>query len=111
MEYLRDLGYVAQVVEMWIPHSRTRRDLFGFIDIVAIAEGETIGVQATSTGNMNARVKKILDLPESKLWLDAGNRIMVIGWKRYAKAVDRKFYRPTLRWLTRDDYVRRPTNV
>ena len=107
LEYLRNEGYIAQVVEMWIPHSRTRRDLFGFIDIVAIAEGETIGVQATSTGNMGARVKKILDLPESRLWLDAGNKILVIGFKKYKKAVDRKFYRPTLRWVTGDDYADR----
>lgn len=106
LELLRDEGYLAQVVEQWIPHSRTRRDLFGFIDIVAISEDQgTIGVQATSTGNINARIAKILALPESQVWLRSGNKILVIGWKKYAKAVDRKFYRPTLRQLTLEDFT------
>lgn len=105
LELLRDQGCVAQVVEYWVPHSRTRRDLFGFIDIVALhPDLGTIGVQATSTGNVNARIKKILEIPEATLWLRAGNKILVAGWKRYKKPVDRKYWRPTLKEITLDDF-------
>lgn len=104
LELLRDEGYLCEVVEKWNQWSKNRQDLFNFIDILAVGNGKTIGVQATSTGNMNARVKKILALPESREWLKAGNLIMVIGWKKYKKAVNRKFYRETIRWITEEDY-------
>lgn len=112
LAYFRDLGYTADIAEYHNTFSNKKKDLFGFIDIVAIGDGETIGIQATSTGNVNARIKKItqgseddLGIPKRALeWLNSGNLICVIGWKRYKKPVNRKLWRPTIKWLTKEDF-------
>lgn len=84
LKLYRDRGYVAEVVEKWIPRVNIRKDLFGFIDIVSIHPDSKgcIGVQATSRGNMSARRNKILDIDDAKTWLNAGNRIVIIGWDK-----------------------------
>ena len=79
---LRRDGYTAAVVEYWNPHTRTRHDLFGFIDILAIRPGETLGVQATSRGNVSARVRKIADHPNLPAVREAGWRLEVHGWSQ-----------------------------
>ena len=33
---LRERGMLAEVVERWNPYTKTRKDLFGFVDIVAV---------------------------------------------------------------------------
>lgn len=77
-------------------------DLFGFIDLIAVRAGRIIGVQATSGPNVSARAKKILNerIEESKNWLGAGAEIHVIGWKKYVKPVDRKWWRYRLLGIT-----------
>jgi hypothetical protein len=105
LDHYRGLNYDIQVTERWCPHSRKRKDLFNFIDLLAIDDDETLAIQATSTGNMSARVKKILGLPAAWRWLQVPDRkIVVIGWKKYAKPVNRKFWRPTIRHLTTEDW-------
>lgn len=78
---LRAEGYTAEVVEQNIPHARTKRDLFGFIDIIAIRGAETLAVQTTSVDHVSHRVVKI----ECSKHLDAvraaGWRISVHGWR------------------------------
>lgn len=86
---LRQFGYTAQVVERWNAYAKVRQDLFGFIDIVAINDlNGVLGVQSTSDGNVSSRLRKIKENANAKRWLDAGNRIVVHGWKlhrgRYA---------------------------
>ena len=81
---LREQGYTVAVVEKWNPHARIRQDLFGFIDILAIKRGETLAVQATSSG-VSARLKKINDselLPKVR---EAGWTIQIWGWTKSAK--------------------------
>ena len=66
------------------------KDLFGFIDQIAIGDGhhfcltETLGIQTTVAGKVNERVKKIAGLrPQVEAWLDTrtGSReIVVLGW-------------------------------
>lgn len=82
---LRGEGYLVEVVERWNAHSRTRKDLFGWVDIIAIRDGETLAVQTTSWGNISSRVKKIMEsdtLPDVRA---AGWLIHVHGWKKDAK--------------------------
>lgn len=79
---LREAGYTAWVTEHWNHFAKIRQDLFGFIDILAIRSGEILGVQATSAPNVWARVRKILDSIYSPLWLSAGGKIKVVGWKQ-----------------------------
>jgi len=84
LRYLRNEGYQAAVVEKWNPHARIRQDLFGFIDVVAVREGETLAVQATSYANTSARVRKIAEIETSGPVRKAGWKIWVMGWHKVA---------------------------
>ena len=55
-----ELVGASQVVEHWIPKVKKRRDLFGFIDIVAVRIDVlgVLGVQTTSASHLAARIKK-----------------------------------------------------
>lgn len=79
---LRERGYIAEVVERWNPYARVRQDLFNCIDIVALRNGELLGVQTTTTANMGARVGKVLAEPAMKAWVDAGGSLVVHGWAK-----------------------------
>ena len=74
-----------QVVEKWNPHARIRQDLFGFVDVLALRDGETIAVQSTSWANVSARVKKIAESEHVAAVRKAGWKIIVHGWKKNAK--------------------------
>lgn len=81
----RDLeadGWLVAVVERWNPHARIRQDLFGFIDLLAVRAGETLGVQATSSTNVSSRVDKIAHSPHVAAVRDAGWRLEVWGWSK-----------------------------
>lgn len=82
MKLLRECGFECGVVERYNSFTKISSDLFGFIDIVAIGPNETVGVQATSGPNHSARVKKIMALESAVKWLDAGNHIWVVSWKK-----------------------------
>jgi len=61
LKLLRERGYLAGVVEQTVPQTFIKRDLFGFIDILAVhpETGETLAIQATSGSNASARIYKI----------------------------------------------------
>jgi hypothetical protein len=101
---LRGDGYRAEVVERWNQHARIRQDLFDFIDIVAIRGTDTLAVQATSTGNMGARLTKIKGLPAAREWVEGGRFLSIVGWKKYKKRVDGKQWRATWRPVTLEDF-------
>lgn len=77
---MRKRGYVCEVTEKWNPFARIRQDLFGFIDVLCLGDGEIIGVQATSAGNVSARVKKIADHENVGAVRKSGMRLLVHGW-------------------------------
>lgn len=94
---LRKRGWTAQVVEQHLPFPKpfgTKRDLFGVIDIVAIAPSELrldgkrmaiVGIQATSGltgGNHAARRAKILAEPRANQWVAAGGRLELWSWSK-----------------------------
>ena len=103
---LRKQGFHAQVVERYNQYARVRVDLFGFIDIVAIKEGESgvTGVQTTSASNLSARVNKILGIPAAQLWLATGNRILVHGWAKKGPRGKRKLWQTVEKWLSLEDF-------
>ena len=82
LEKLRKDGEVCQVVEKWNAFARIRVDLFGCIDIVSVVPGRVgvLGIQATSRGNVNARIQKSLAEPKLLTWLQAKNEFEVWGW-------------------------------
>jgi len=99
LELFREDGWHIDVSEYFNYFSKQRKDLFGFMDLVAF--GKTIGIlgiQCTTTGNLGAREAKILDMGEKiSSFLECSNRVILVGWKKYAKPIDRKWWRPTIR--------------
>lgn len=81
---LRKEGWLAWVVEKWIPQTRQRSDLFGFIDVLAIRGAETLGVQSTSGSNVSSRVRKIAEHDHVARVREAGWAIHVHGWAKNA---------------------------
>jgi len=82
LELLRSEGYLCEVVEKWNQWSKTRKDLYGFIDILAVRKGEVLGVQATSGSNVSGRVAKITEHENVGQVREAGIRIEVWGWRK-----------------------------
>jgi hypothetical protein len=73
-------GYKCDVVESYNAFTRRKKDLFSIFDILAIGNGETVGIQITSKSNMSSRIKKISEsefLPEL---VRSNWRLVVIGW-------------------------------
>ncbi len=105
---LRKEKYKAQVVEKWLAYGNCRVDLFGFIDIVAIREGElgVVGVQTTSQSNVLARFKKIIMIPEAFLWINTGNRILLHGWAKKGEKGKRKLWQVSSRFITKEDFYK-----
>ena len=83
MAALRDLGYLVEVVEKWNSFTRTRKDLWGWADLLAIKRGEVLAVQVTAA-DVSKRIKKIQDSDTVALVRDAGIRIEVHGWTKRA---------------------------
>lgn len=88
LKALRDEGWaLVEVVEHWQAFGSRggyRKDLFGFVDILALGEGEILGVQACSRGDVATRCAKIADHPNVGAVRDAGIRIEVWGWGKMA---------------------------
>ena len=74
LKLMRDRGYYAEVVERYNSFTKQRNDLFGFIDILCLKEGEVVGVQTTSRGHVSTRTKKILGHKNFPLVKSAGIR-------------------------------------
>lgn len=89
LAYLRAAGYLAEVTEQNVnvkkPDGKRlcfKKDLFGFVDILAVNGLGTLAVQTTSASNVAARVKKIQESPHLPRLLQAKWRIEVHGWKK-----------------------------
>ena len=82
LKHYRSLGYKARVTEHWNPFAKVRQDLFGFIDVVAVGNGNIIGVQATSWSNHAARKSKIMSIEEPITWCQSRGLVHLISWKK-----------------------------
>jgi len=81
---LRNSGYLPWVVEHWNHYAKVRQDLLGCIDILAFRKGYVLGIQATSGGNVAARIAKAKAEPRLKTFLESGCWFEVWGWRRLA---------------------------
>jgi hypothetical protein len=81
---LRELGYLVEVVEKWNAFTRTRKDLWGWADLLAIRRDEVLAVQVTSTG-VASRVRKIAESETIARVREAGIRVEVHGWAKNSK--------------------------
>ena len=84
LKALRDLGYLVEIVEKWNSFTRTRKDLWGWADLLAIKRGEVLAVQVTSTG-VSSRIKKVTVSVTIGRVLEAGVRVEVHGWAKNSK--------------------------
>lgn len=84
LELLRSRGYRCAITEHWNPHARKRHDLFGVVDVLALRDGETLAVQATSASNVAARVQKIAESEAIDDIRAAGWSVHVHGWRKLA---------------------------
>lgn len=94
LKLLRDRGYVAEVVEKTIPKTFIKKDLWGFVDIVAIRGTETVGVQTTDHTHVAMRLAKIEQSDLLQAVLDAGWTVVVHGWRKVGH-----------RWQCREEFV------
>ena len=82
---LRKKTDCVAIVEHWNSFSRTRNDLFGFVDVLAIIDSDTVAIQTTSWGNVSARAKKIAESPLLPYLRTAGWTIHIHGWRKNKK--------------------------
>lgn len=108
LKKLRDEGWSPWVVERWgvraaggkrngrtLFYLERRHDLWTFGDIMAVQEGERpLICQTTSYSGVSARVKKIVEVPEAKVWIANGDSIVVHGW-----------HKPKHRWVCREVFI------
>lgn len=84
LKKLRNEGWQAQVVEKWLQACRRRVDLFGIIDIVAIRDGEILGVQSTSYNGRRSHLDDMMGEKRQAVmsWLQARGRLVLMTWKK-----------------------------
>ena len=79
IELYESLGYTWWLCEC--ANSFVRRDLYGFIDVLAIKNGERpVGIQATSRSNTSARIKKIKAHEHYQIVKESLCDVVVHGW-------------------------------
>lgn len=64
-----------------------KKDLFGFIDIVALVPGQVLGIQATSLNNYAARLTKVIFADTLEAWLLTGSAAIVLAWGKNSKGI------------------------
>ena len=95
LDYLRKCGFLAAVVEVWLPMHRPgrqhedgppgiRRDLFGFADVIGIhpIHREVLLVQCTTEAHLGDRLTKAKRLQELAVCLRAGVKVEFWGWRK-----------------------------
>ncbi len=82
LKKLRDEGWHCAIVEKWNSFTKTRHDLFGCIDILAVRGEHTLGVQTTSASNVGARVRKFAESEDVPKLRDAGWILKIWGWRK-----------------------------
>ena len=87
LKKLRRQGWRPAVVEKWIPATKRRSDLFGFVDIIAVRGNQTLAVQTTTKTNMASRRAKIIESVNFPALLAAGWEIEIHGWYKNAHNV------------------------
>lgn len=89
LAHLRDEGWDVDICERWVPTGDgvggIRKDFMGLLDLIAVRDGQTMGVQTTSDSNVPARLRKMTDDDHAAALgaLRAANWTIVIhGWRK-----------------------------
>ena len=83
---LRNQGCICDMCEKWVmapslPGHGYRKDLFDFIDIVALAPDGILAIQACGSSFAEHKRKMLKNeyLPE---WIKSGGRVELWGWRK-----------------------------
>ncbi len=82
-EHLKATGWISGSTSRWNEKIKRMVDLFGLIDRVAIhpLATDTWGIQATSLSNVQARMAKLIEIPNAIVWLSSPHRkLWIHGW-------------------------------
>ena len=108
LKHLRSDGWEPDIVERSLPGPafRIRRDFFNCIDIIAVRDGETVGVQSCGQA-FAAHDRKILAEEKALKWLNGGNRLILIGWRKLKlkRGGRAKVWKPRIKEYTTQDFV------
>lgn len=89
LKHLKDLGYTVGTVERWIPNPAHpgggfRKDLFGFIDLIALTDKGVMAVQSTGQAFSSHLYKLTVEKSEEvRKWLETpGTTLYLYGWRK-----------------------------
>ena len=90
LELARKMGWIADVCERWVPMKNhpgggQRKDLFGFLDVVALTPYGILGIQACARASHKNRMDKAILAPELKEWLRMRAGFVVWSWAKTGK--------------------------
>lgn len=90
----RKRGWLAQVVEQTVPRTFIKRDLFGFVDVVALDGARTVAIQCTDGTSVAKRVAKMRGERAAELErvIAAGWHVEVWGWAKRGARGKRKMW-------------------
>jgi len=105
LKYFRSKGWVCEKVERWNPYAGKRQDVFGFIDVMAILPECICGIQACGQA-FSAHDKKIRASGKARKWVEAGQKVILCGWRKVKKKRGGKMYiwRPRIKEYTLEDF-------
>ena len=105
LKNLRERGYTPFVTENYNPYIKRKKDLYNFIDMVALHPRETgvLGIQTTTGSNLSARVKKAEALKSYWLWLSCGNDVEFHGWRKLLTGKRQRTWQPRIIRVTLKD--------
>lgn len=94
LRYLKAKGFICQVVEKYISFTHQRIDLFHCIDILCIKKDVigVLGIQTTTASNKSKHLDKIKAIPEIKIFLEAGNKLILHTWSKKGARGKRKVW-------------------
>jgi len=88
IKYLRDQGYIGDVVERFNAYAGKfgqRKDFLGFADLIVVKRGEgVIAVQSTGSAH-SEHVRKLSDsecTTNMIEWLESGARVWILSWRK-----------------------------
>jgi len=107
---LRNQGCLCDIAEKFNAHVGPfgiRQDLFGFIDIIALAPDGIRGIQACGA-DFKAHKNKILSNENALEWLRSGGRIDIYSWRKVKKKRGGKLliWAPRVESITKEDFIK-----
>jgi len=108
LAYLKEQGLSAHMVERYVripsaPGGGKRIDLLHIIDIITVSPETGIGGVQSCGSAFSDHYKKIISdyRDNTKLWLDAGGTLLLIGWRKLKRKKQDGTYSKLYSWEPR----------